>query len=279
MTSGADLFVVCKQCGSEVSPYITECPYCGNRLRRRAPKLPRAQAATRAGRGRSRLGSLLRGRRRSPATRPGGYGSGYGSGRWEGTRPYATIAIVAISAGLWIAKSAHPQLYSELVLHFEIVSGPAQRATIVGPLHEHWWRVITTQFAYANGVYAFTTLMVIAIFGWLMERRHGPVVVLALFLGLGVAGALLACAVYTFPLIGGGNAGALALLAAWAAPDLRAARRGEHYEGDLLGTGAAAALVLAMPFAVYEANWLAGVTGMVLGLVFGYGLGGLSQAE
>ena len=26
MSSGADLFVVCKQCGSEVSPYITECP-------------------------------------------------------------------------------------------------------------------------------------------------------------------------------------------------------------------------------------------------------------
>ena len=35
MSSGADLFVVCKNCGSEVSPYITECPYCGSRLRDR----------------------------------------------------------------------------------------------------------------------------------------------------------------------------------------------------------------------------------------------------
>jgi membrane associated rhomboid family serine protease len=276
MTSGADLFVVCKQCGSEVSPYITECPYCGNRLRRRAPKLPRAQTATRTRR-RSRLGGLLRGRRRSPATRPGGYGGGYGSGRWEGTRPYATIAIVAVSAGLWIAKSAHPQLYGKLVLHPEFVLKP--QLTIVGPLHEHWWRVITTQFAYANGVYAFATLMVIAIFGWLMEHRHGPAVVLALFLGVGAAGALVACAVYAFPVIGGGNAGALALLAAWAAPDLRAARRGEHYEGDLLGAAAAAALMLAMPFAVYEANWLAGVTAGALGLLLGFGLGGLSRAE
>ena len=34
-----DLNVVCKHCGSEVSPYITECPYCGQRLRKRAPKL------------------------------------------------------------------------------------------------------------------------------------------------------------------------------------------------------------------------------------------------
>jgi len=43
MSSGADLFVVCKQCGSEVSPYITECPYCGSRLRKRAPKLEKAR--------------------------------------------------------------------------------------------------------------------------------------------------------------------------------------------------------------------------------------------
>jgi len=41
MASGPDLFVVCKKCGSEVSPYITECPYCGSRLRKRAPKLER----------------------------------------------------------------------------------------------------------------------------------------------------------------------------------------------------------------------------------------------
>ena len=41
MASGPDLFVVCKSCGREVSPYITECPYCGNRLRKRAPKLER----------------------------------------------------------------------------------------------------------------------------------------------------------------------------------------------------------------------------------------------
>ena len=51
MSSGADLFVVCKQCGSEVSPYITECPYCGHRLRRRAPKLPREHVLNRTPRG------------------------------------------------------------------------------------------------------------------------------------------------------------------------------------------------------------------------------------
>src|ERR1700759_1193259 len=39
---GPDLFVVCKNCQSEVSPYITECPYCGTRLRKRAPKIERS---------------------------------------------------------------------------------------------------------------------------------------------------------------------------------------------------------------------------------------------
>src|SRR3954452_9038316 len=41
MVSEPDLFVVCKNCSSEVSPYVTECPYCGQRVRKRAPKIER----------------------------------------------------------------------------------------------------------------------------------------------------------------------------------------------------------------------------------------------
>src|SRR5947208_7022425 len=93
MSSGADLFVVCKHCGSEVSPYITECPYCGHRLRQRAPKIPR-ETARKGRRGSAGLIARLRAR---PARRreelvlserrrgPG----------WERvgdeTRPYATL--------------------------------------------------------------------------------------------------------------------------------------------------------------------------------------------
>ncbi len=57
-----------------------------------------------------------------------------------------------------------------------------------------------------------------------MERRHGPLVVLALFLGAGVSGGLVAEVLYAEPVVSGANAGALALLAAWAVPDLEAAR-------------------------------------------------------
>jgi hypothetical protein len=122
-------------------------------------------------------------------------------------------------------------------------------------------------------------IVAVAIFGWLLERRHGPAVVLALFLGASALGGLLASAAYPIALVSGGNAGALALLAAWAAPELEAARAGVYREGDLLGTGALAALLLALPFARPEASWLAGVTGGLLGLAVGLGMHGLGKSE
>jgi membrane associated rhomboid family serine protease len=265
MTSGADLFVVCKQCGSEVSPYITECPYCGHRLRRRAPKLPPAKASARSLRGRARgllgrrstvaVGAMTRTRSRA----------GRASGRWAAERPYATMALVAASCGMWVAEHAEGSLY----VH----------AAILGPLHGEWWKLFTNEFAYLDGVYAFVAILTLAIFGWLFERRHGPAAVLALFVGAGAAGALAASAVYQYPLVSGGNSGALALLAAWAAPDLESARAGGYREGDLLGAGALAALLLAMPFAREEASWLAGVMGAALGLTVGLGMHRLSEAD
>jgi hypothetical protein len=263
MPSQADLFVVCKNCGSEVSPYVTECPYCGHRLRRRAPKLPRENAPVRARRGllgritaRSRAGASKQARAR-PARRP--------LASTIASRPYATIAVVAASCVVWV------------LLRAGFVG--AEKLVVIGPLRGDWWKLLSTQLAYVNGLYAFVTLLVVAIFGWLLERRYGPLVVLALFLAAGAAGALIALAVYPLPVVLGGNAGALALLAAWAAPDLRAARAGDYYEGDLLGAGALAALLLATPFVRGEASWLAGVSGGLIGLLVGLGLQRSGRAE
>jgi membrane associated rhomboid family serine protease len=257
MPSGADLFVVCKQCGSEVSPYITECPYCGHRLRRRAPKLPRVHGSGAPPRGRPPRWPLV-GRPRSGPMRGRLSASLSAGGRWVDSRPYATIALVVASCVLWV-----------LVRGGYVV---ADKLVIVGPLNGDWWKLVSSQFAYLNGLYAFVALVAIAIFGWLLERRHGPVVVLALFLAAGAAGALAASAAYAVAVVSGGNAAALGLLAAWAVPDLRAARAGEDYEGDLLGAAAIAAALLAIPFARPEASWLAGVTGGALGLLLGLGL-------
>ncbi len=234
MSSGADLFVVCKQCGSEVSPYITECPYCGHRLRRRAPKLPRARdlggSPSRPRRRWSMLGRVRAARSRARRPLP-----------WEGahvdTRPYATIALVAVSCLVWVAwRGGFVELH---------------KLVILGPLSGDWWKLITSQFAYDNGFYEFVTLVAIAIFGWLMERRHGALVVLALFLGAGVAGALVASAVYPDAVVSGGSrrragpAGGMggpgsAGCAGWRALRGRSPRRGGDRRGsagDAVRTG------------------------------------------
>ncbi|HEX3910376.1 MAG TPA: rhomboid family intramembrane serine protease [Solirubrobacteraceae bacterium] len=262
MSPGADLFIVCKHCGSEVSPYITECPYCGHRLRRRAPKLPLESTPSRGRRGvLGRLGSGAEGEsereapaprrgraRRSPLRLPGALSG----------RPRATIALIAASCVVWVLLRAG---YVR-----------PERLVVVGPLHGDWWKLFSSSFSYLNGWYAFFVLIVVAIFGWLVERRHGPAVVLALFLGVGALGVLAATAAYPVAVVVGANAGALALLAAWAAPDLRDARADHYYEGDLLGAGALAALLLAIPFVRFEASWLAGVVGGAMGLLVGLGL-------
>jgi hypothetical protein len=175
---------------------------------------------------------------------------------------YATAALVIASCGLWVATNGG---YLSLA-----------RLPIIGPLQGEWWRLFTWQFAYASGfssgVYLFVCMLAVGIFGWLGEHRHGPLVILALFFGAGVSGGLLSEALYTEPVLSGANAGALALLGAWAAPDLDALRRRQYYDGDLLGTAAIAAVLLAMPLALVEASWLAGLTGGALGLVVGLGL-------
>jgi membrane associated rhomboid family serine protease len=269
MTSGADLFVVCKQCGSEVSPYITECPYCGHRLRRRAPKLPSAKPPARSGlRGRAR--SLLRGGTKpAPLSSPSRASTRRRTRarpiRVAADRPYATIALVAVSCVLWVVVHAEPSLY----LHM----------AVLGPLQGEWWKLFTNEFAYFSGIYAFVAILTVAIFGWLLERRHGPALVLALFFGAGAVGALVASAAYSFAEVSGANAAALALLVAWAVPDLESAHARGYREGDLLGAAALAALLLAMPFARPEASWLAGVTGVLLGLAVGLGTHRLSESQ
>ena len=112
MSSPADLFVVCKQCGSEVSPYITECPYCGHRLRRRAPDLPRggvAGAARRSRRlrlprifGRSAGVRAGAGAELAPSRRTRRRTRGAATSLRIDARPYATVVLVALGCAGWV---------------------------------------------------------------------------------------------------------------------------------------------------------------------------------
>ena len=71
------------------------------------------------------------------------------------------------------------------------------------------------------------------------------------------------------PLVLGGNGAALALLCAWAVPDVIRRARGEDYDGDLLGTAVIAAVLLLMPAATVEADPVAGFAGAAVGLLAG----------
>ncbi len=155
-TGGPDLFVICKNCQSEVSPYITECPYCGSRLRKRAPKLdregrrPSASGGRRARRCRGCAAARSRGSaasraptRRSRWSSPGSRGRCCGAPRsWEApTRSNCGRASGrTCGGGCWWRRSR--------------TSIPATRS----------WR-----------------LGAIALYGWLLERRHGSLLVLLLF--------------------------------------------------------------------------------------------------
>jgi membrane associated rhomboid family serine protease len=246
VSSGApDLFVICKSCGSEVSPYITECPYCGSRLRKRAPKLDRD--------GRP---EAPRARRRRPAPSLGPLRRGEIPGIRIDARPYATIAIVLASLVLLVLVQAAVVSRSDLA--------------VIGPLDGDWWRLVTGAFVYDdNNGYAFVTLLAIAVFGWLVERRHGPFAVALLFVAASAGGFGAVVALETLPVALGANAGALALLTAWAIPDVRELRRGREVEGDLLGALVFAAVLLLLPVADEWADAYAGAAGLVVGVAIG----------
>src|SRR5438874_2894769 len=102
MPASPELSVVCRSCGSEVSPYVTECPYCGARLRRRAPKLERGEGDE------LRPQESLRARRRRIVRERRSRRSGRSRPRLAlaADRPYATIAAILAPAILVIIQRA-----------------------------------------------------------------------------------------------------------------------------------------------------------------------------
>jgi membrane associated rhomboid family serine protease len=251
MSTGPDLFVVCKSCGSEVSPYITECPYCGNRLRKRAPKLDRD--------GQPRDRKLRRQLAAKPARpakpRLGRLRPGEMPGIRFDTRPYVTLGLLALSVAANLLWRAH-------AIHLEDI-------VVLGPIGHQPWRLVTSLFVYDNSGYGLVALLAVAIFGWLLERRHGWWAPLLVFLIAGAGGMAIAAEASATTVAVGANGAGLGLLGAWLLPDVQARRRGEETDSDLLGVAAIAAALLAMPLAVPEADPLAGIAGGAIGVLMG----------
>ena len=249
MASGPELFVVCKKCNSEVSPYITECPYCGTRLRKRAPKLDK---------GGSPRASRRRERPKLSRLKPGEI-----PGVRADRRPYATYVLVLVSV---IAT-----------LGYQASIWDATRIAISGPIDGEWWRLVTTLFVYVSTGYEVAAVGAVFLFGWLLERRHGSWAMLFVFLLGGAAGSGLVVAVDEGSFAWGANSGALALLAAWTMRDVLTRRQGEEDDADLLGILVFAVVLVLLPLAIQEAHPLAGLAGGVVGIVLGLLLARMPQ--
>jgi membrane associated rhomboid family serine protease len=241
MSSGPDLYLVCKSCGAEVSPYITECPYCGTRIQKRAPKLDRGGVPKAPKRARSRP--------QLPRLRPGEI-----PGIRADRRPWTAWTLVLASVLVTVA------IKSSLLSILDV----ALSAGLEDP-----YRAFTTLFAYQATGYEAVTVGTIALFGWLLERRHGWWAPLLVFLAGGAGGAYVAVVVAGEGTALGANGAALGMLAAWTMRDVLGRRKGFEDDSDLLGVLAIAAVLVLLPLATTDASGVAGVVGGVVGIVLG----------
>jgi membrane associated rhomboid family serine protease len=245
--SETELSVICKNCGSEVSPYVTECPYCGARLRKRAPKLERRGDALEA----------LRPKRRRRIPRPSFAFNDAG-------RPYATIAVILGSAILLLVQKATGY-------------GLISFGGVIVPFDGDWWRYLTAPFAYVDVGYLFVVAVGLAIFSTGVERRLGTAPTAILLLACGALGMLAAAGIADaqgdVTVIAGGNGMALGAVAAWFAIRRSEAHGAIDEEYDMIGVAVAAAVLIALPLFAPTANFFACLVGGAVG-----GLAGLAAS-
>jgi membrane associated rhomboid family serine protease len=240
--SETELRVICKNCGSEVSPYVTECPYCGARLRKRAPKLERRGDALepqpRRARGRTLIPGALR-RISFPAD-----------------RPYATLAVILGSAAVILVQKA-------------LGYGVDSFGGLIVPFREEWWRFLAAPFAYVDIGYLFVVAIALAIFGIGLERRLGTFLTALLMLASGSLGMLAAAAIVNaqdgLEAIAGGNGLALGTVAAWFAIRRAESGRAIDQDYDRVGVAVVAVVLLALPIFESTADPYAGVVGGLVG--------------
>jgi membrane associated rhomboid family serine protease len=253
--SSPELSVVCKSCGSEVSPYVTECPYCGARLRKRAPKLERTgegiEAKQRRARRRRRFGRSAR-------------------EALGGVRPYTTIALIAASAVMVLVQRASDRPLTDL-------------GAFAAPVAEEPWRYLTAPFAYLDVGYLFVVGVALALFAPGLERRLGSVATLLMLVACGALGMLLADAAENATdgalFAAGGNGIALGALAAWYLLRSAEARHSIDEDVDLVGVAVAAAVLLLLPVFEDTANVFAGLGGGVVGALCGFAAARLRAAD
>lgn len=259
--STPELSVVCKSCGSEVSPYVTECPYCGSRIRKRAPDLERGEEGLTAKEPRGKRVRKRRQKRKRErtATIPGIDVSS--------DRPYATMLLILAPAILLLVTRAIDHPLTEFGAIVQLAGD--------GPLGQPWWHYLTAPFVYADVGYLFAVGIAVALFGYELEKRLGSLATVFLAVGCGALGMLGAEAIESVVddagvvvIAAGGNGMALGLLTAWTVLRAREARAGGE-DMDIIPIAIAATVLFALPLVEDSANVFAGLMGAVVGALAG----------
>jgi membrane associated rhomboid family serine protease len=251
-----ELSVVCKSCGSEVSPYVTECPYCGTRLRKRAPKLERRGEALEpreSRRERRRRRAAERRERREKLRRLS----------LAVERPYVTMAAILVPAALVIVQRASGRTVEQFGAIREFASATP------------WWHYLAAPFVYNDIGYLFAIGLAMALFVPGLERRLGAVPAALLLVACGALGALGATAIDDalgdgFTVAAGGNGIALGALGAWFMIRRADVRDEPTEELDRIPLVVAAAVLLLIPVVNDYANWWSGIVGGLVGLAAGF---------
>ena len=225
--------IVCPSCSSEVSPYVTECPYCGKRVQKRAPK----------------IGSADQPKKREKKQRK----SRAGIPRIE-LGDNRLIAVPALVTG-------------SVVLSVLIRAGVVASTTVGvrGHLNGDWYKLLTAPFASPNVAYAFIVLVAFSIFGSRLEQRFaaGSLFVIVIWLLSGALGAWLSAeTVISFS--AGALAPATAVTVAYGMSALEARR--DDGDTDLVGPGVVMAVLLLLPPLVIGATWMEVFAGVIIGI-------------
>lgn len=288
MAGQAELFTVCSSCGQQVSTFVTECPYCGTRLQKRAPKLDRKDGDLEAllrlptlepdrtlrdrdrdadddevvvplkrkkrtfGQGRVPRSSTSKPRKLPRKAKSQRRSSSYAT---EG-KAHATLAIVLVAL---------------IGLPVEQLLSTNDLALFQG---SEAWRAVTGALTYGTTWNALAVLTTFGVFGWLWERRAGllgTLLVLGAFFGAGVGGLFLDRALGDDPtlLYFGGAGAAVALASAWIVCEIRARRANESLDGDL--SGAVVLLLVPIVTTALTSDYVPASIG--LGLAMGSGAG------
>jgi len=224
---------------------VTECPYCGARVRKRAPKLERRDGTLEAKKTRREK------RQERKAVRASTLGD---------SRPWATYVLILGPAIVMLLRVALDYSFGGF-------------GALLVPFESEWWRFLTAPFIYDSVGYLFAVSLAVVLFVPKLERHLGSIPTFILLFACGSLGVLAAYGVEEqrglLEIVGGGNGLALGAIAAWYVVERHETGNFEDEKPDVIGVLVCVAVILLLPVVVETANVWSAVAGGAVGALAG----------